>query len=1029
MNKSLFEVNSHRRLRWMLTCMMLGLSSLMLHAQKRTISGTVTDYANKEPLIGVTVAVVGTTQGKITDLDGNYTIDANVGQVIDFSYLGYSSQKVKITASSSKINIQMKESSVLLNEVVAIGYGVQKKKELTGAVSQVKSDVLLESPSSDVTKALTGKVAGLSVVESSGRPGDQANVQIRGLGSINGNSSPLYVVDGIPADGNPNIPAEEVESIDVLKDGAAAAVYGTRAANGVILIKTKRGKEGRLKVSLSSYYGIQNITSKTPLLDAKDHLYTHQQVQQMRNAGSESILLNYDKQSIYRNNDFVKEIENNNASMQNYNLTLSGGSDGVTFNINTNYFQQDGILILSGYERFSTRANVSVKQGNFSGFVSVGLNHSHKTQEPWGLYQYALYQLPSRPSLKNTMGETTIQVEGNDPEHVGFLARIMTNSDIRTEDSHNVSANLKYNFTPDLVYQINLGYNYWSMDRYYYQPKYTVYDRDGVVNLLSSRADGILQQFNYKSTKMTMEHTLSYNHTFEKHKVGLLAGYTVETTTGTNWNGSKKGFLSNEIAQFNAASTMMSLGGIKNKNAIVGKLFRAQYTYDDKYMFSASGRYDGSSRMSADNRYAFFPGISAGWNISDEKFMDRTNDWLSNLKLRVSYGEVGNENIGNYLYASYIMNNIDYAYGPETNDNLALGAIQRAYSNSDISWETNISRNIGLDWNMWNGKLTGSVDLYMNDKKNMLLDVMLPPSSGTNQGYGNNTVMSNVGDMENKGLELSLTYKGNTKFGMKYSITGTFTKNKNEVTKLGDATSIPLSDSKLGDWTGTGDDVLTYMRVGYPAGAFFLIKTDGIIKTQAELEEVQKYMSSAKLGDLKQIDANGDSQINDEDRVYQGSGMPKFETSWTWNCKWKGFDFSTQLFLSYGNKVFDGGKKFAYGALAHKDLYNFWGSYNPTSSIPVPRAANLRTNTDYFLSDGSFLRIRNMSLGYTLPKAWIHSFAEWGRVYVSAQNLYTFTSYDGFDPEVGGNGISTRGVDKGNYPITRKFLMGVQISF
>lgn len=1016
-------------MRWFALCFLIAFSSIILHAQEITVTGSIKDAAYNDPLIGATVTVKGTTKGVITDLDGNFTIKANAGQLLVIAFVGYEEQAFTVKKGMKPLKVVLKESSVLLNEVVAIGYGVQKKKELTGAVSQVKAEELIKAPSSDVTKALQGKVAGLSIVESSGRPGDQANIQIRGLGSINGNSEPLYVVDGIPADGNPNLPAEEVESIDVLKDGAAAAVYGTRAANGVILIKTKRGKAGRTKVDFTAYYGIQNITSETPLMDTEKYLYTYEQVQQMRNAGSHSILLNYDENAIYNNTDFVDAIQNDNAAMQNYNLTVSGGTEGLTYNINANYFNQDGILVQSGYERFSTRANVTFTRGKFSGFVSLGLNHTHKTQEPWGLYQYALYQAPTRPELDTSGGETTIQVTGNNPEHVGFLARLLTNTDTRREDSHNVSANFKYEIIPGLTYQMNLGYNHWGMDRYYFQPKYLVYDREGTLNTLSSREDGILEQYRYSSTKVTMENTLSYNKTFGDHKLGLLAGYTVEETTANTMNGSKSNFISNDVAQFDAGSTLVSLGGNKNENAIVGKLFRVQYTYADKYMLSASGRYDGSSRMSEDNRYAFFPGVSVGWNINEEKFMESTKDWLTNLKLRASYGEVGNENIGNYLYASYVNSNIDYVFGPETNDKLALGAIQRGYSDPDIGWETNISRNIGLDVNLFNGKITATADFYKNDKEDMLLSVMLPPSSGTNQGWGNNSVMSNVGNMQNRGCEFSLSYKGRTKFGMNYTVTGTFTKNKNEITELGDMSSIPLTDSKLGDWTGTGDDIITYMREGYPAGSFFLIETDGIIKTQEELDEVHKYMPTAELGDLKLIDANNDNQINDDDRVYKGSGMPDFETSITFTANWKNFDLSTQLFYSNGNKVFDGGKKFAYGAIRHDDLYNFWSPSNPISNIPAPRAQNLRTNTDYFLSDGDFLRIRNLSIGYTIPKPWLHGVAQWARVYCTAQNLYTFTDYDGFDPEVGGNGVSTRGVDKGNYPITRKFLMGVQVSF
>ena len=1028
MRKPCFKKISNYFRRSISSCLLIFIATFSLIAQDITITGTVLDGQYNQPMAGASIIVKGTMNGVTADANGKFSIKAKAGQTLLVSFIGYKDNTILIKTNTKHLIVKLNPTSVMLNEVVAIGYGMQKKKELTGAVSQVKSESLLEAPSSDVTKALLGKVAGLSVVESSGRPGDAANIQIRGIGSINGSSSPLYVVDGIPSDGNPNIPAEQVESIDVLKDGAAAAVYGTRAANGVILIKTKRGKAGETKINFTAYYGIQNITSETPLMDAKEHLYTNEQYLKMQNAGSSSILLNYDETAIYNNTDFVGYIENNNAAIQNYNLTVSGGNKNVTYNVSANYFNQDGILVLSGYDRLSSRANITFNKGKFSGFVSLGISHSNKKEEPWGLYQYALYQNPARPPFSDN-NSNIIQVGGLNPDHVGFLARLMHNEDKRMEDSHNISSNLKYEIIPGLTYQVNLGFNYWTMERRFFQPKYLVYDEDNVLNTLGSREKAKLEQYRYRSYKTTIENTINYNKTFGKHKLGIVAGYTIEQSNSTMMSGTKQDFLSNDVAQFDAGTSITALSGNMNKNSIIGKLMRIQYAYDGKYLLSASGRYDGSSRMSENNRYAFFPGVSLGWNINDEKFMDGTKSWLTNLKLRASYGEVGNENIGNYLYASYIKNNIDYVFGPETNDRLALGAIQRAYSNSDISWETNISRNIGLDINLFDNKITASVDVYKNDKKDMLLNITLPPSSGTNQGWGNNSVMSNVGNMTNKGIEVSLTYKGRTNFGMNYSINGTFTKNKNEITNLGDMNSIPLSDSKLNDWQGTGDDIITYMKKGYPAASFFLVKTDGIIRTQEELDKVQEYMPSAELGDLKLINQNGDNKIDDDDRVYCGSGLPKFETSWTLSANWKGFDFNTQLFWSYGNKVYDGGKKFAYGAIRHEDLYNFWSPSTFDSDIPAPRSQNLRTRNDYFLSDGSFLRIRNLTLGYTLPERCIDFGLSNARIYLTAQNLFTFTKYEGFDPEVGGNNVATRGVDKGNYPITRKFLFGLQINF
>ncbi len=1026
-----------KQARWLrkyliLSTLLLNLFGYGLLAQGLTVKGVVTDASTGEVIIGATIVEInhnGETQtnGTVTDFDGLYTINVPKDASISVSYLGYEDQLIKVKGRKT-IDVALKTEDVDLEEVVVIGYGVQRKKEVTGAVSQVKTDDMLKISASDFTKTLQGRVSGLSVTESSGRPGDQSVVQIRGLGSINGNASPLYVVDGIPVDGNPNLPAEEIESVDVLKDGASAAIYGTRASNGVILITTKRGKEGKINIGLSAYYGIQNIVSGTPLMNTEQHIYADQMYYESQ--GSESSILYYNPNAMDYNTDFVGAITNNNAAMQNYNLSMNGGSKDITFNINTNYFKQDGILIKSGYERFSTRANVGVKKGIFEGFVSMGLSNSDKENEPWNFYQYAMYQGPYRPPLQFSEDGSSIKVDGNNPDHVGYLARQMSENDSRGENTYSVAANLKLNIWDGLAFQMNLGYNYWNYDRQFFQPKFLVYDNKGNINPSASRTDAVLTEYNMSSKKITMESVLNYNKTFGKNTIGAVLGYTVETADWKQSEAKKQGFMSNDTPVFDAATQLVAIGGNRSEHGLIGKLFRFQYNYDNRYLISASGRHDGSSRMSRNNRYAFFPGVSVGWNISEEKFMEKASEsWLSSLKLRASYGEVGNEGIGNYRYASYVRNNIDYVWGRETNDNLALGAIQKAYANSDISWETNISRNIGVDFAAFNSAFTASVDFYQNDKKDMLLDLVLPASTGTNVGWGNNTITSNVGNMENKGFEVAASYRKSYDNGLSWSVSGTFTKNINEVTSLGGMKEIALEGGKVGTWLGNENDYLTYMKVGKPAGSFYLIETDGVIKTEERLKEAQKSVPTAKLGDVFQIDQNGDGKINDDDRVYKGCSAPKFETSMVLSLEYFGFDFSTQLFYSHGNMVYDGAKQFAYTSVRHIDMYNMWTPANPNSDIPTASRANSRTRLDMFLFNGSYLRFRNMTLGYTLPRSFIKGVFQNARVSVSAQNPFTITKYEGYDPEIGGDGVASRGVDKGNYPITRKFLFNLQLDF
>lgn len=1019
--------------RIMLILALLFSTGNILLAQQ-TVSGTVADAETGEAIPGVSVYVKGTTTGTITDIDGNYSIAADNGTVVVFSFIGYISQEVEVSGATLSVSLQA--DMVSLDEVVAVGYGVQKKKELTGAVAQIKSEEMAKVVASDFTKTLQGQVAGVNVTESSGRPGDQANIQIRGLGSITSDTQPLYVVDGIPYNSNPNIASEDIATVDILKDGAAAAVYGTRASNGVILITTKRGKAGQTKVSFSSYYGIQNITSGTPLLTTKEHLYVDEQVQ-LAAGGDGSPILSFNPNALDYDTDFVESIQNDNAAIQNYNLTLSGGKDDLTFNLNTNYFSQDGILRQSGYDRFTTRANATLKKGKFSAFASVGIMHANKEVEPWGLYEFAMFQGPYRPPLGDlpTNGNS-VQVPGNNPDHVGYLSKLLTQEDDRVENSYNVSANLKYEIIEGLSYQLNLGMNYWNYKRNFWQPQLLVYDQDGNLNELGSRQEAILRNDFNNSLKYTMENVVNYTKTFNKHTVSALLGYTIETTDSEAVSTEKRDFIDNSIKVYDGGKTMTAMTGRNTDHRIVGKLARVQYNFDDRYLFSASIRRDASSNFSSSHRYANFPGASVGWNISEESFMENVTS-IDNLKLRASYGEVGNQGIPSYLYQTTIDPNIDYIWGSEDDDELGAGAIQRGYANPDVKWETNVSRNIGIDLLMFGGKFSFTADVYQNDKKDMLLAVLLPPSAGTNVAHDYSgrykSKMSNVGNMVNKGLELAATYKHRTASGFNWSVTGTFTKNVNEVTDLGLMDEIALQDSKPGNWRAVQQDVTTYMRPGYEAGAFFLIPTDGIIKTQEQLDEYRNLVPTAQLGDVRMVDAHKDGVIDDNDRVYQGSGMPDFEAGMILTAEYKGFDASLQLYYSHGNEVYNGAKLFAYSMNRHKDLYYMWTPANSNSDIPSGRVGsehdNWRTRTDYFLEDGTFLRVRNFTLGYTVPKRVLKGKMDNIRFYVTAQNPLTFTGYEGYDPEVGGNGISTRGIDKGTYPVTRKFLMGIQVDF
>ena len=1016
-----------------------------LFAQDRLLSGTVYDNSTGEPLPGATVVLKGTSTGSTTDLDGKFSIQVASGETIVVSFVGYLNEELAVT-DQTDIRVSLVPDLTELSEVVVVGYGTQKKIELTGAVSSVKSDEMVQVVASDFTKSLQGQVAGVSVTESSGRPGDEANVQIRGLGSISTSSSPLYVVDGIPFERNPNIASEDIESVEILKDGAAAAVYGTRASNGVILITTKRGKAGETKVSFSSYYGIQNITSGTPLLNTPEHIWVDEMNQ--RANGSNSPILYYNPNAIDYNTDWVDYITNDNAPIQNYNLTISGGQDKFSFNVNGNYFKQNGMLINSGYDRFSTRANTKFKKGRFEAFVSLNANNSVTDQEPFAIYELAIWQGPYRPPLDELEWDgSRVSIPGRNPDHLGYFAQQVNNTDRRKTNSYNLAANLKFEIITGLKFQMNIGSDFWNFERNYWQPQFLVYDQFGDLNTGGSRENAVLLEEFEKSQKITLENILTYDKSFGEHNLSLLAGYTMEKRDFKTVSAEKQNFIRNDIQVFDGGSEMTKIAGSEFTNGLVGKLFRVQYNYRSKYLLSASLRHDGSSKFGSSNRYALFPGASVGWNISEENFMSGLRA-INNLKIRASYAEVGNEGIDPYLYAGYIDANIDYTFASET-ANLSQGSIQRGYANPDIKWEANISRNIGIDLLMYDGRFGANMDVYRNNKNDMLLNVLLPPSAGTNVPDDNanryTSKIMNIGNMVNEGVEIQAFYKQLTAFKLGWKLTGVFTKNNNEVTSLGDVNSIPLLDSRPSVYRKDQQDVTTYMRPGYEAGSFFLIPTNGIIKTQEELNAVREFMPNAQLGDLKYVDQltvdtddDGvpdapDGVINDDDRVYQGSGMPKFEAGLKADLTYRGFDLSMHFFYSHGNKVFNGSKLFAYSHARHKDLYYMWTHANANSDVMSARTNlehdNFRSRSDYFLEDASFLRMRTLSLGYTFNKNWFKGHIENLRIYATGQNLFTITQYEGYDPEVGGTNIANRGIDRGNYPISRKFIIGVQLDF
>lgn len=1013
-------------------------SFAFVSAQTKQISGIVT--ADGQPIPGVSVLVKGTANGVATDFDGKYQIRANVNDVLIFSYLGFKNKEV-IVKNDTTINVVLEADSFELDEVVVVGYGKQRKIEVTGAVNNVKAEDIVRTATSDIGTALQGQVAGVNVQASSGRPGESANIQIRGLGSVNSNSlGPLYVVDGVVfGNDNPNISPEQVESIDILKDGGSTAVYGVRGSNGVILITTKRGEAGKMKIDFSTYFGIQNITSGTPLMNASQQMYNEEVM--LEALGLEPLIFFFNPNALDYDSDFVGDVQNDNALIRNYNLNLSGGTENLTLNFNSTYFNQEGVLINSGFNRFSNRLTGEFKKGKFKAFATIGFTNENREQEPFALYEYAISQRPWQPSLNQiqSVGNTGVIIPVRNEILYSFLSQQLDNIDEREVNSTNIALNMDYQILDGLKYQVRLGKNTWNYQRKFFRPQYLVFGYDSDGNLApkptASREQAQLNEDFIWNKRESMDHVFNFNKSFDKHNFDLTAVLNYEKfktkTLGTGVIYSEDS--SNNLQTLSSGAEGLTPVGTLGEETTAGKLLRLQYNYADKYLISARVRRDGSSKFSESNRYGTFYGFSAGWNISKEKFFKNLNiDQVKNLKIRASWAEVGNDQIGRYAFTPTIESGINYPFGP--NEELNFGFVQRRYVDPNIKWETNISKNIGLDLSMFNNKLQFTADFYNNDKEDFLLEERLPPSTGTAQPRAittYNTKVVNAGNMVNKGMELALSYKNKTEKGLSYNISATFTQNKNEVTDLngverGYANGRPVVSR------GENVDFTTFLAVGYEAGAFFLVESDGIIKTPEQLAEYQLIDASAQLGDMMFKDQNGDNNIDDNDRVYKGSGQPDFEAGLNLNLTYKNFDFFAQTYYSHGAEIYNGAKLYAYQSGRHLDQYYMWTPQNPDSDIPTFRQNafhnSVRARSDYFLEDGTYLRIRNLTLGYTIPKLKEKTGIEKARVYITSVNPFTFTKYEGYDPEVGGDGIFTRGVDRGNYPVTRQFMLGVQVS-
>lgn len=1028
-NKLLNQVKEKSR-RFLLTALSLAFC-ISVSAQEITVKGTVICVDDGYPVLGASVIIKGKNKGTVTNLDGEYSLKAAVGDVLKVSYVGMEPKNV--TVSGPRHDVKLKSSAIGLDEVVAIGYGTVKKKELTGAVAHIKSEDLNNIVTSDLGAALQGQISGVNVIASSGAPGSSSEILIRGISSVSGSNTPLFVVDGVPQESDPRLSTNEIETIDVLKDAASCAIYGTRGAAGVILITTKQGKAGMIKVSYDGSYGVQHITSDIPLMNSAQQTYFDMVYNRNLVSGitDDQIVLNLSKYPIGFQYDtkLSDAVFVDYAPIQNHSINISGGTKEISYNVTAGYYKTDGIILNSGFERFNTRINTTYKSGKWNIGASLGLTTEGTEKANNGIITQTIKYYPTQAQVDLTNNDPLVTIGGDVSNRLGSVLESLKTENNNDRIQTNANFSVKYQLTKTLNFSSRLGMNLISDYGKIFNPYQEVYDIYGA--LVGSPANSYITMNSSRKTSLSWDGGLNYVKSINKNKFSVFLGYSTEVYNYDSYTASRTGVSDNSIKVLNGGTlTQSASSGSNYEYKLLGMIGRVQYDYKSKYLLSATLRRDGSSKFNPENYYGYFPSASAAWNVSDEKFWKPVKDFANSMKIRASYGTTGNQNFASYSNAASITSGSDYAFGYSGSEVVSLGAIQSSYANSLVKWETSIQSNFGFDLAMLKNKLTFSAEYYNTKKKDMLFPISLPGSTG---GGTSSSVILNVGNMTNEGIELSMGYR--TRTGkVNWNLNGTFSTNSNIITKInGLGGFVYTDDSGLISGAKTTSQITT-LAEGYEAGAFFLYKTDGIVNSAEKLADYLVVKPSAKMGDLIYLDTNKDGVISEADRVYSGSGLPKYEMGFTIKADYNGVDLSVQLYSALGHEIMNGSRATAYSYGRHADLLYAWSEANPYSVIPAYRGDtkahdNYRGYTDLWLEDGSYLRVKNITLGYSLPNVLVKKLgASKLRFYVTAQNPITFTKYTGYDPEVGG-GVSSRGLDKGNYPVTSLYTAGLNINF
>lgn len=1047
-----------------ISCLLFFPGALL--AQDIKVTGKVTDQKDGGPLPGVTITVEGTKRATLTDNNGNFTISAPTGGKLVVRSIGMLPKTVVITGGS--LNIALTQDSENLTEVVVVGYGVQKKSVVTGAISSVKAADLEGAPLTRVEQSLQGRTSGLTIASSSGQPGAASSVRVRGITSFNrgggndkgNNNQPLWVVDGVVVDngGIGFINQSDIESIEVLKDAASQAIYGARGAAGVILVTTKRGKSGAIQVNYNGFYGFSGPSKKLKLLDATQYATIMNEVQ--TNAGKPAVYAN--PQAFGKGTDWQDQIFNNSAGRQSQEFSLSGGGDKSTFYSSVGYVQQDGIVAtdISKYKRTNIRLNSTHK---LASWLTIGQNLGYSHEKTLGVGNTNSEFGGPLSSAINLDPITPVYV--TDP---AVLAKSPYTNKGAVKDAngnfYGISQAVGQEMSNPLAYiQTRLGNNNWSDNivgnvfaelkpiagltlRSTLGTKLSFYGQETFVPIyfLNSSTNKDQTSFNRQQNRMVnwnLENTASYSKSFEKHNFTVLLGqglYSDNNVRGTDitFFGIPARTFQEASLNFKTPITTRSGDGSEGQIHKVASFFgRLNYNYDEKYLFESVIRRDGSSRFDTDKKFGWFPSVSLGWVASREGFFPE-NNIVNTVKVRGGYGVVGNDNIGDYSYAPLLADTRNYTFGTAGNYVVGYSPIF-AYPAVGLKWEETRSTNIGVDLTLFKD-FNLTVEWYKKVTKDILQNPRAPGYLGgtviPDRLGGTSNPAANIADMKNSGIEVELGYR--KKFGeVNFSANGNFSYLKNEVTNLGDGIAY-LSGGSTAETFQASSYPITRTAVGHPYNSFFGFKTAGIFQTQADVDNYVgkngKIQPNAKPGDFRWVDTDGDGTITENDRTFIGNPNPKYTFGLTVNVAYKGFDISVFGQGVAGNKIFQGLRRLDINNANYQtSVLNRWTSAGSNNSYPRlvdgDPNKNFGNPSDFYLEKGDYFRLKVVQIGYTLPKATTMKIGmQRARIYVMSENLLTITGYSGYDPEIGGGVLS---IDRGIYPQARSFMLGLNIGF